>query len=130
MAVTVLAVAEETGWWDTDTGQRVGDMLRWLVAVGIVAAAWKGVRYLMAEVLGIHRWGISRRQETNRRESLLDDMLSPEGWPALVGDVQDIKVQLEEVHGLVNDRMQTALDRIEHLEQLLEKNGLTDTVKE
>lgn len=99
----ILAAAEEEGWWDTPPGQALGNVLRWLIAVGVVAAAWKGIRYIVSETYSFHIWGLTRYRERKRREVLLDEMLSEDGWPQLKRDMAVIMEQLRQVHNTVDD---------------------------
>lgn len=119
LALTVILAQQTSDWWATPLGQNVGYVLSILAAIGILAAAVKGTRYLVDQGLIAKRWTSARSKARRHREDLLDEMLSPEGWPALKREVGDMSAQLADVHTLVNSKMTAALARIDELETLL-----------
>ncbi len=99
----VVAAQAADDWWDSATGRTVGYILSGFVALGIVAGGVKGAQFLAKTVLGAHVKGLKRWRESRLREKRLDEMLSDDGWPALVANVatlteavQRIEVQLSE----------------------------------
>lgn len=107
ITATMLAVAEQTGFWDTSTGRQVADVVRALVGIGVIAAAWKGVRYMSSEVLGLHKWGLSRYHERKRRDVLLDEMLAPDGWPAMKEQMSEMVLRMTELQTAVEHVLTT-----------------------
>ena len=97
LVLTVAQAAGNTDFWDTDLGQDIRLVISVFIAIAAVAGGVKGMQYLTKSALGAHLWGMTRWRERRHREQLLDEMLSPDGWPSLVQEVQGLRTVVDDL---------------------------------